>query len=49
MATHSSILAWRIPMTEELGEPAKLIVPKVINCIAVTLEVRKFLSPLGNF
>ena len=49
MATHSSILAWRIPMTEELGELAKLIVPKVINCIAVTLEVRKFLSPLGNF
>ena len=28
MATHSSILAWKIPWTEELGELQSMGVPK---------------------
>ena len=29
MATHSSILAWRIPWTEEPGEPQSMGSPRV--------------------
>ena len=29
MATHSSILAWRIPWTEELGGPQSMGSPRV--------------------
>ena len=29
MATHSSILAWRIPWTEEPGEPQSMGLPRV--------------------
>ena len=31
MATHSSILAWRIPWTEELGGPQPVGFPRVLG------------------
>ena len=31
MATHSSILAWRIPWTEESGEQQSMVLQRVVH------------------
>ena len=40
MATHSSILAWKIPWTEDLGRPHSMELQKVGHDRATSLSLR---------
>ena len=54
MITHSSILAWRIPWTEELGRPVHRVAQcwtqmKQLSMHAMCLKSAHFLQPVGLY
>ena len=48
MATHSSILAWRIPWTEEPGELHSHVEARVRHDLATKERERCYTEPLNN-
>ena len=46
MATHSSILAWRIPWTEEPGKLQSLALQRVRHCLATKQQQPHLMSEI---